>query len=139
MTPEGNPNGRIAGKSGRVRLTLARPAILHRKLKVYHVWKMCGVKQTVTLLELCVSPLHKGNAKLLCIVPKFDRMIPKGIDMAGVPEKTAATQSPRNPSPFVPGSTYHYSTCYHASGRAKMFNTPGQDRTGDLQRVRLTS
>jgi hypothetical protein len=56
--------------------------------------------------------------------------------MAGLPDKAAATQSSRKPSAFVSGSTFHYNTCYRASGRSKMLNTPGQDRTADLQRVR---
>ena len=32
----------------------------------------------VTLLDLCVSSLHRGHANLLCIVPIY-RMIPEGI------------------------------------------------------------
>jgi hypothetical protein len=41
--------------------------------------------------------------------------------MAGLPEKAAATQSSRKPSPVVSGSPYHYSSCYRSSGRSRMF------------------
>jgi hypothetical protein len=56
--------------------------------------------------------------------------------MAGLPEKAAATQSSRKPSAFVSGSTYHYNTCWRALGRSGKLDTPDQDRTADLQRVR---
>jgi hypothetical protein len=41
--------------------------------------------------------------------------------MAGLQGKAAATQSSRKPSPFVSGSSYHYSTCYRSAGRSRMF------------------
>ncbi len=41
--------------------------------------------------------------------------------MEGLPEKAAAAQSLRKPSPFVSGSPYHYNTCYRSSGRSRMF------------------
>ena len=41
--------------------------------------------------------------------------------MEGLPEKAAAAQSLRKPSPFVSGSPFHYNTCYRSSGRSRMF------------------
>ena len=60
---------------------------------------MCGVKEMITLLDLCVSYLRSGHANILCIVPM----------VTDDPRRESTWQGCRKkrPRPKVQGSLRH--------------------------------
>ena len=92
-------------------------------------WAHCcsTTKELFTLLDLCVSSLRRGHANLLCIVPI----------LTDDPRRESKSEWP----PLTPMQQMlqHIPLRNQVRTREQPTNTPGQDRTGDLQRVRLTS
>ena len=82
-----------------VRLTPARPAILHRKLKVYHVWKMCGVEKQ---LPFSSCARHSCARAVLSFSVSFQ-------NFNGWSRRDSTWQSCRKkrPRPKVQGSLHH--------------------------------